>query len=145
MSRQKKAAGKLIPGPDGMKSRRLPAEELSRPVREMVEGLHAVCDAVEAGVPLEKVATVRTCTIDVRLPELSAAQIRSIRNSLGLSQALFATFLGVGMPTVRSWEQGHRAPSAMARRFLGVIRDDPDYWKEKLAGTLSPRQNGVGS
>ncbi len=145
MSRQKATAGKPIPGQDKVKSKRLPAEELSRTVREMVEGLHAVCDAVEAGVPLQKVATVRTCAIDVRLPELSSAQIRSIRSSLGLSQALFATFLGVGMPTVRSWEQGHRAPSAMARRFLGVIRDDPDYWKRKLAVTLSPQKNGVGS
>lgn len=145
MSRQKTAAGKLIPGPGGTKSRRLPLEELSRPVREMVEGLHAVCAAVETGVPLEKVATVRTCMIDVRSPELSAAQVRSIRESLGLSQALFATFLGVGIPTVRSWEQGHRAPSAMARRFLGVIRDDPEYWKRKLAGTLAPRKHGVGN
>ena len=142
MTRQKPAAEKLTPEPDQMKSKRFSAQELSRPVREMVEGLHAVCDAVEAGVPLDKVATVRTCTIDVRLPELSSAQIRSIRNSLGLSQALFATFLGVGMPTVRSWEQGHRAPSAMARRFLGVIRDDPEYWRGKLAGTLSPRRSG---
>ena len=29
-------------------------------VREMVDGLHAICDAVQAGVPLERVATVRT-------------------------------------------------------------------------------------
>ncbi len=144
MTRQKAAAGKLIPGPDEMKSRQLPAEKLSRPVQEMVEELHAICDAVEAGVRLEQVATVRTCAIDVRLPELSSAQIRSIRNSLGVSQSLFATFLGVRMPTVRSWEQGQRVPSAMARRFLGVIRDDPEYWKGKLAGTLSPRKSGVG-
>ena len=96
MTRQKPAAEKLTPEPDQMKSKRFSAQELSRPVREMVEGLHAVCDAVEAGVPLDKVATVRTCTIDVRLPELSSAQIRSIRNSLGLSQALFATSSELG-------------------------------------------------
>lgn len=145
MSRQKAAAGKLMTRPGEMESRPLRARELSGPVREMVHGLPAGCDAVEAGLPLEKVSTVRTCTIDVRSPELSSAQIRAIRDSLGLSQALFATFLGVGIPTVRSWEQGDRAPSAMARRFLGVIRDDPEYWKRKLAETLSPRKNGVGS
>ncbi len=145
MSRQKPATGDLIPGPDQRKSKRPALEKLSQPVQEMVQELHAVCAAVEAGVPLEKVATVRTCTIDVRLPELSPAQIRAIRDSLGLSQALFATFLGAAMPTVRSGEQGHRAPSAMARRLLGVIRDDPAYWKKKLAGTLSPRKVGAGS
>ena len=142
MSRRKAAAGNLIPDLDKLKSRRLPVEELSLPVREMVEGLHAVCNAVEAGVPLEKVATVRTCTINVRLPELSSAQIRSIRNSLGLSQARIRDF-------PRSWDAdravvGARAPvpSPMARRFLGVIRDDPEYWRGKLAGTLSPRRSG---
>ena len=145
MSRPKVAAGNLVPSPDEKTSRRRASTELSEPIREMVEGLHAICDALEAGVPLEKAATVRTCTIDVRLPEMSPAQIRSIRDSLGLSQALFATFLGVGMPTVRSWEQGHRTPSAIARRLLGVIRDDPDYWRRKLVGTLSPRKNRLGS
>src|SRR3954452_19974491 len=121
MSRPKAIAGGRIPGPTERKSRRPNSEGLSQPVREMVEGLHAICDAVEAGVPLEKVATVRTCSIDVRLPEISPAQIRSIRDLLGLSQSLFASFLGVGMPTVRSWDQGHRAPSAIARRLLGAI------------------------
>ena len=30
------------------------------PCAEMVDELHAICDAVEAGVPLERVPTVRT-------------------------------------------------------------------------------------
>ena len=99
----------------------------------MVAGLHELCDAIETGVPLERVATVRTYRIDLAPPELSPAEVRSIREDLGLSQALFADFLGVGLPTVRSWEQGQRVPSAMARRFLGAIRDDSSYWREKLA------------
>jgi putative transcriptional regulator len=56
-----------------------------------------------------------------------------VRESLGLSQALFASFLGVAITTVRSWEHGQREPSATARRLLGVIRDDPAYWRKKLA------------
>jgi putative transcriptional regulator len=102
-------------------------------VREMVEGLHAVCEAIEAGVPLEQVATVRSYQIDVALPPMGPGEVRAIRELLGLSQALFADFLGVGLATVRSWEQGQREPSALARRFLSEIRDDPAYWRESLA------------
>ena len=98
-------------------------------MKELVEGLHHLCDALEAGAPLERVATVRTYQIAFTLPDLGPTAIRTIRESLGLSQTLFAAFLGVGLPTVRSWEQGQRQPSAMARRFLGEIRDDPKYWR----------------
>jgi putative transcriptional regulator len=101
----------------------------------MVEDLHAVCDAIEAGVPLERVATVRAYRIDVELPALNPRDIRLIRESLGLSQALFADFLGVALATVRSWEQGQREPSSLARRLLGEIRGDPKYWRQKLART----------
>ncbi|HEX8200030.1 MAG TPA: helix-turn-helix domain-containing protein [Isosphaeraceae bacterium] len=118
------------------------AGELSPRVREMVDGLHALCDAVEAGTPVERLASVRTCQIDLTPPELSPAAIRAIRESLGLSPALFADFLGVGLPTVRSWEQGRRQPSALARRFLGAIRDDPRTWREKLARAAVRKEIG---
>ena len=108
------------------------ARGLSPRVKEMVEGLHELCDAVESGIPLEQMATLRTYQINLVPPELTPDAIRAIRESLGLSQALFASFLGVGLPTVRSWEQGQREPSTLARRFLGEIRDDPRYWREKL-------------
>ena len=117
----------------GMKLPPKNARGLSPRVREMVEGLHELCDAVETGAPMEQTATVRTYQIDLVPPELPPPAIRAIRDSLGLSQALFAAFLGVGLPTVRSWEQGQREPSTWARRFLGEIRDNPRYWREKLA------------
>jgi putative transcriptional regulator len=109
----------------------------------MVDGLHALCAAVEAGVPIEKVATVRTFRMTATPPVLSPSQIRAIRSSLSLSQTLFATFLGVRIATVRSWEQGRSTPSSLARRFLVAIRDDPGYWKAKLAGGESYQENGL--
>jgi hypothetical protein len=45
---------------------------------------------------------------------------------LRMSQVFFARFLGVDPNTVRSWEQGTRPPSLIARRFMGAIEDDPD-------------------
>jgi putative transcriptional regulator len=114
------------------RTKRQDAGKLSPRVEEMVAGLHELCDAIEAGIPLGQVATVRTYRIDLTPPELSPSEVRSIREVLGLSQALFADFLGVGLATIRSWEQGQRVPSALARRFLDEIRTDPKYWREKL-------------
>jgi DNA-binding transcriptional regulator YiaG len=108
-------------------------------VREMVDGLHAICDAVQAGVPLERVATVRTFrNVSAARPQ-SPGEIRAIRDSLGLSQAGFADFLGAGLATVRSWELGQREPSSFARRLLGAIRDDPAYWRGRLAKVSPPQ------
>jgi DNA-binding transcriptional regulator YiaG len=105
----------------------------------MVDGLHAVCDAIESGIPLERAATVRTLRIPSDVPPPSPGEIRAIRDSLGLSQAGFADFLGAGLNTVRSWEIGRREPSALARRLLGAIRDDPAYWRGRLAKMVGRR------
>jgi putative transcriptional regulator len=117
----------------GSRPSRKHAEALSPRVREMVDDLHAVCDAVESGIPLERVATVRAVRVRAEIPTPSPDEIRAIRDSLGLSQAGFADFLGAGLNTVRSWELGRREPSALARRLLGAIRDDPAYWRGRLA------------
>jgi putative transcriptional regulator len=122
----------------GSGAKRKEAEALSPRVREMVDDLHAICDAVETGIPLEGVATVRTFRVPAEIPAPSPDEIRAIRGSLGLSQAGFAEFLGAGLGTVRSWELGQREPSALARRFLGAIRDDPVYWRGRLARMSGP-------
>ena len=56
-----------------------------------------------------------------------------------MSQAFFARFLGVDPNTVRSWEQGVRPPSAIARRFMSEIEEDPRYWRRRIARSLAER------
>ncbi len=121
-------------------ARKEPAAALSPRVREMVDGLHAVCDAIESGIPPERAATLRTLRIPSDVPPPSPDEIRAIRDSLGLGQAGFANFLGAGLDTVRSWELGEREPSALARWLLGAIRDDPAYWRGRLAKMLRPQE-----
>ena len=48
-----------------------------------------------------------------------------------------ARFLGVDPNTVRSWEQGTRLPSSIARRFMGEIEEDPTYWRQRVAHKAS--------
>lgn len=52
---------------------------------------------------------------------LKAEDIRRIRKANHVSQAVFATLLGVGKTTVQQWEQGQKKPSGPAKRLLDLI------------------------
>jgi putative transcriptional regulator len=56
----------------------------------------------------------------VNIPDVAA-----IREKTGLSQARFATLLGVSVRTLQDWEQGRRAPSGAARTLLLVANRNP--------------------
>jgi putative transcriptional regulator len=53
--------------------------------------------------------------------EFDPADIRRIRLASHVSQAVFASYLGVGVSTVQQWEQGHKKPAGSAARLLDVI------------------------
>jgi transcriptional regulator with XRE-family HTH domain len=59
--------------------------------------------------------------------------VRVVRQLIGASQEVFAQMLAVSPMTVRSWEQGARKPSAMARRFLDEIQMSPDHFRGRIA------------
>lgn len=89
-------------------------------------------EEIRPASPPEKRLTVRTCTADFTPRPYGPDDVRRVRDLLGLSQVLFARFLGVDPNTVRSWEQGTRPPSPIARRFLGEIEADPQHWRGRL-------------
>ncbi len=51
------------------------------------------------------------------LPE----DIRRIRTTNHVSQAVFAAYLGIGKTTVQQWEQGLKKPSGPSQRLLDLI------------------------
>lgn len=51
--------------------------------------------------------------------------VAKIREKIGLSQARFATLLGVSVRTLQDWEQGRRAPSGAARTLLLIAHNNP--------------------
>jgi len=56
---------------------------------------------------------------------ISVPSVTEIRERTGLSQAKFATLLGVSVRTLQDWEQGRRAPSGAARTLLMVAAKNP--------------------
>ena len=57
--------------------------------------------------------------------DVPAPQVPAIRARTGLSQAEFATFIGVKKATLLNWEQGRRKPDGPARVLLALIDKDP--------------------
>ncbi len=58
-------------------------------------------------------------------PEPDAAYARGVRARTKLTQAQFASRIGVPIETVRNWEQGKRSPRGPARALLKVIDKAP--------------------
>lgn len=56
---------------------------------------------------------------------VNVPDVKSIRESTGLSQAKFASLLGVSVRTLQDWEQGRRAPSGAARTLLVIAHKNP--------------------
>lgn len=56
---------------------------------------------------------------------VNVPKVQSIRKKTGLSQARFASLLGVSVRTLQDWEQGRRAPSSAARTLLLIAHKNP--------------------
>lgn len=57
----------------------------------------------------------------------------AIRRKTDLSQAAFASRIGVPVATLRNWEQGHRCPQGPARVLLALLDRNPRIVEETLA------------
>jgi len=76
-----------------------------------------------------------------RQTEVIAVDVKTLRESRGLSQSQFAGALGVGVATLRSWEQGRKQPLGPARVLLRLAQSQPEvvfssiYSNEEAAAT----------
>lgn len=71
-----------------------------------------------------------------RKPASEAPVVRDLRRRTKLTQAEFASRLGVPIETIRNWEQGKRSPRGPARALLTVIAHDP----EMVFAALAPKE-----
>lgn len=56
---------------------------------------------------------------------VTVPSVAAVRERTGLSQAKFASLLGVSVRTLQEWEQGRRAPSGAARTLLMIAAKNP--------------------
>jgi putative transcriptional regulator len=63
--------------------------------------------------------------------------VRELRRRAKLTQAEFASRLGVPLETIRNWEQGKRTPRGPARALLAVIAHAPETVFAALAERAS--------
>lgn len=68
--------------------------------------------------------TLREATVTPP-PRYGSSRVRRLRESLKLSQPVFARALNVSVGTVRGWEQGARIPDGPSRRLLEVVERHP--------------------
>ena len=84
----------------------------------------ATASIVPAGVAAGRVVTP---------PTTDAGYARRVRSQTRLTQAEFATRIGVPIETVRNWEQGKRSPRGPARALLKLLDEAPDVAFSVLA------------
>lgn len=86
----------------------------------IMQGLQEAVDYTEGKI------TARRNKLSVTpLPVFKAEEIRVIRKRLDMTQAVFASFMGVSPKTVEAWERGINMPDGPARRVLSMIQADP--------------------
>ncbi len=71
----------------------------------------------------EKTARSERVTI-VPPPDVSANEIKEIRQSLNMTQSTFAAVMGVSNKTVEAWEKGTNSPAGTARRMMSMLKAD---------------------
>ncbi len=87
--------------------------------------MSGLAEAIEDAQSTNKKLKRNTVTI-VPVKEYSAKEVKSIRKSTGMSQKLFASYMGVSDKTVEAWEAGKNHPSGAASRILNMMEMNSD-------------------
>lgn len=91
----------------------------------IMRGLQEVSDNVSGKkrLPHKKVAI-----IPVKM--YSADEVKSIRKSVGMTQCIFAKYMGVSSKTVEAWESGKNHPSDSSSRILSMMESNSNLTSE---------------
>jgi DNA-binding transcriptional regulator YiaG len=116
--------------------------QLSVP-QQILEGLREMSEFAKSGELPVKRYTVRHLALDLEPGDYTPDKVRATREVFGLSQPLFAKFLGVEVSALRHWEQGVRSPSAVVRRFLDEMNASPDHWRGRIEKAVRRTEKGA--
>lgn len=91
--------------------------------------LNGLTEALEDAKSEEKKLTRNTISI-MPIKQYGAKEVQNIRKKTGLSQRLFAGYMGVSTKTVEAWEAGTNKPSGTASRILSMLEMDSELTKK---------------
>ena len=114
--------------------------KLSARGARIVKALGQLADDIAAGTPIETKYTVRQVRVIPKPSLYPPARVRAVRELIGASQEVFAQLLAVSPMTIRSWEQGLRLPSPIARRFLDEIEMAPGHFRGRILSAAATQE-----
>ncbi len=104
-------------------------QKMSAAGMKILTGLKQLQTALENG-DFSKV-TVRT--VEITEPgKYGAREVRALRESMGVSQGIFAALVGVSSVLVAHWEHGIRTPAPLACRLFDKIKENPGGYLASL-------------
>ena len=68
-----------------------------------------------------------------RLTRYKVADVKTLRESLAITQAQLAQALGTSVDTIKSWESKRRNPTGLAAKVLATIQDNPEFYHQLAA------------
>lgn len=78
----------------------------------------------------KKAARTWTVAGDKRIE--TKEDVQALRQEFGVSQSVFAKFMGVSINTLQNWEQGRRQPTGAARVLLTIAHRQPTLFRETV-------------
>jgi putative transcriptional regulator len=89
---------------------------------DVLESIHDSAAALHKVGAMDK-ATMKAFDLAciAHIPQHDAAQIKKIRDSVKVSQPVFAIYLNTSESTVQKWEAGTKKPSGMALKLLNIV------------------------
>ena len=108
--------------------------------QRVLDGLNQAIAAKRSGRPAGDCFRVDTVEVPDP-PKYGAAQVKALREKIGVTQRVFARIIGVSPELVEGWEQGLHKPRPMACLLLGAVERDPSAFFRRTA--VARRQQSV--
>ena len=88
---------------------------------ELKEGFQALQDEQNRKITLKQHIIEQPVT-----PQLTSDELVELRQTLNLSQSVFAHYLRINKRTLENWEQGRAKPNAQAATLIKMVQKYPD-------------------
>ena len=86
---------------------------------DLKEGLQEAINFEKGTTPAKKITY-----IIAPVTEYNPTEIRAIRMDAGMTQNIFANYMGVSKKTVEAWESGRTRPTGSAFRLMSILSNN---------------------